>query len=126
MYINKDFFIGVNDCDLNLNITNKSILKYLEEIAGIHSNMAGYGVYDIPTTHKTWIALGWKVIEVEDGESVREISKAIASAKKNKFPTLIVVNTTIGKFSKYEGTNKIHSTLEIEDLENIFRIIREF
>ena len=30
MYINKDFFIGVNDCDLNLNITNKSILKYLE------------------------------------------------------------------------------------------------
>ena len=61
MYINKDFFIGVNDCDLNLNITNKSILKYLEEIAGIHSNMAGYGVYDIPTTHKTWIALGWKV-----------------------------------------------------------------
>ena len=61
MYINKDFFIGVNDCDLNLNITNKSILKYLEEIAGIHSNMAGYGVYDIPTTNKTWIALGWKV-----------------------------------------------------------------
>lgn len=61
MYINKDFFIGVNDCDLNLNITNKSILKYLEEVAGIHSNIAGYGVYDIPTTHKTWIALGWKV-----------------------------------------------------------------
>ena len=61
MYINKDFFIGVNDCDLNLDITNKSILKYLEEIAGIHSNMAGYGVYDIPKTHKTWIALGWKV-----------------------------------------------------------------
>lgn len=68
---------------------------------------------------KMFIALGWKVIEVEDGESVREISKAIASAKKNKFPTLIVVNTIIGKFSKYEGTNKIHSTLEVEDLEAI-------
>ena len=68
---------------------------------------------------KMYIALGWKVIEVEDGESVREISKAIASAKKNKFPTLIVVNTTIGKYSKYEGTNKIHSTLEVEDLEAI-------
>lgn len=61
MVVEKDFFIGVNDCDFDLFITNKSILKYLEEIAGIHSNMAGYGLYDIPKTHKTWIALGWKV-----------------------------------------------------------------
>lgn len=65
---------------------------------------------------KMFVSLGWKVIEVEDGENVREISKAIASAKKNKFPTLIVVNTTIGKYSKYEGTNKIHSTLDADDL----------
>lgn len=68
---------------------------------------------------KMFVSLGWKVIEVEDGESVREISKALASAKKNKYPTLIVVNNTIGKFSKYEGTNKIHSTLENDDLEAI-------
>lgn len=68
---------------------------------------------------KMYIALGWKVIEVEDGEDVREISKAITSAKKNKYPTLIVVNTTIGKYSKLEGKKEIHAKLDVDDLEQI-------
>ena len=29
--------------------------------------------------------------------------------------SLIVINTSIGKYSKYEGTNKIHGTLEQDD-----------
>ena len=64
-------------------------------------------------------AMDWNVIEVKNGESVKEINKAIEKAKKNKKPTLIGVNTIIGKYSKYEGTNKIHGNLEKEDLENI-------
>ena len=66
-----------------------------------------------------YVSLGWDVIKVKNGESVKEINKALTVAKKNNNPTLIVVNTTIGKYSKYEGTNKIHSTLEKTDLEAI-------
>lgn len=65
-------------------------------------------------------AMDWEVIEVKNGESIKEIDSAIEKAKKSKKPVLIGVNTTIGKYSKYEGTNKVHGgALEKEDLENI-------
>jgi len=65
-------------------------------------------------------AMGWEVIEVKNGESVKEINKAIKKAKKSKKPVLIGVNTVLGKYSKYEGTNKIHGgVLESDDLKNI-------
>ena len=59
--------------------------------------------------------LGWNVFYVKNGESVKEINKAINTAKKANGPSLIVVNTVIGKFSKYEGTSKIHGNLERDD-----------
>ena len=59
--------------------------------------------------------LGWEVLYVKNGESIKEINKAINVAKKVDAPCLIVVNTTIGKYSKYEGTNKIHGSLEQDD-----------
>lgn len=64
-------------------------------------------------------SMGWEVIYVKNGDSVGDISSAIDKAKKSKRPTLIEINTIIGKYSKYEGTNKIHSSLEKEDLDNI-------
>ncbi len=65
-------------------------------------------------------SMGWEVIYVKNGDSVADISSAIDKAKKSKCPVLIEINTTIGKYSKYEGTNKVHSgALEKEDLENI-------
>lgn len=64
-------------------------------------------------------SMGWEVIYVKNGDSVGDISTAIEKAKKSKRPTLIEINTVIGRYSKYEGTNKIHSTLEKEDLDNI-------
>lgn len=63
--------------------------------------------------------MGWNVYSVKNGENVKEINKAINIAKKAKGPSLIVVNTLIGKYSKYEGTNKIHATLENEDYKEI-------
>ena len=65
-------------------------------------------------------ALDWEVLEVKNGESVKEIDSAITKAKKSKKPVLIGINTVIGKYSKYEGTNKVHGgVLEKEDLESI-------
>lgn len=67
----------------------------------------------------TYTSLGWEVITVKNGESVKEINKAISYAKKTDAPCLIAVNTTIGKYSKYEKTHKIHGNLEAEDYQNI-------
>lgn len=65
-------------------------------------------------------SMGWNYIKVSDGEDYEAISKAISDAKKSDKPSLIEVKTTIGKFSKYEGTNKIHDgDLEEEDITNI-------
>ena len=66
-----------------------------------------------------FIGMNWEVITVKNGDSVGEISNAIDKAKKSKKPVLVKINTSIGKHSKYEGTNKIHGDLEEEDLENI-------
>lgn len=51
----------------------------------------------------------WNVIEVNDGNSVNKVSKAIAKAKTSAtYPTLIIMKTVIGFGSKNQGTNKVH------------------
>jgi len=66
-------------------------------------------------------ALGWNTIEVSKSESSSAINKAINKAKKSKHkPTIIKINTTIGKYSINENTNKVHgSPLAKEDITNI-------
>lgn len=66
-------------------------------------------------------AIGFNYIKVLDGEDYNAISKAIEDAKKSTDkPTIIEVKTTIGKYSAYEGTNKIHGAkLSEEDTTNI-------
>lgn len=65
-------------------------------------------------------SMGWNYLKVNDGEDYEAIDRAITEAKKKDLPTLIEVKTTIGKFSKYEGTNKIHGgDLENDDITSI-------
>ena len=66
-----------------------------------------------------YVALGWEVFSIKDGNKVSEIDKALDAANKSKKPALIVVNTVIGKYSEYENTHKIHSKLDEEDLGQI-------
>ncbi len=68
-----------------------------------------------------FISQGWNVITVEDGNSFELISKAIVEAKTcTDKPTIIEIKSTIGKYSKYEGTSKVHgSPLEKEDITAI-------
>lgn len=58
---------------------------------------------------KRYEAYGWHIQRVEDGNDVKEISKAIENAKNeiNK-PSIIEVKTIIGFGSKHEGTNSVH------------------
>lgn len=68
-----------------------------------------------------FLSLGFNVITVSDGENYEAISKAIEEAKASTDrPTLIEINTTIGKHSVLEGTNACHgSPLKKEDISAI-------
>ena len=66
-----------------------------------------------------YVALGWEVLSVKDGNKVSEIDKALDAANKSKKPVLIIVNTVLGKYSEYENTNKIHVKLDEVDLDQI-------
>ncbi len=68
-----------------------------------------------------FISQGWNVITVSDGEDIKAIAKAIEDAKaETEKPTLIEIKTTIGKYSKLEGTNKVHGgVLDKEDITKI-------
>ena len=68
---------------------------------------------------KMYAALDWEVLTVKDGNKISEIDKALDTANKSKKPVLIVVNTTLGKYSEYENTNKIHGKLDEDDLIQI-------
>lgn len=61
MIIKHDFKIGFKDVGKSNRLTNTAIIGMLENIAGIHSDMVGYGLNDIEKTELTWILLNWKI-----------------------------------------------------------------
>ena len=64
-----------------------------------------------------FVASEWNVLEVEDGNDLKAIDKAISEAKKSKDkPTMIMVHTVIGFGSAKQGTSKVHgSPLGVDD-----------
>lgn len=68
---------------------------------------------------KYFSSLNWNVITT-DGEDLNAIDSAITKAKESSQPTIIILNTTIGKYSKLEGTKEVHGApLTTEDITNI-------
>ena len=61
MFVEHEVFIGLRDVAVNNKVTNTALLSYLEDAGGVHSNLVGYGLRDIPQVKKTWILLGWKI-----------------------------------------------------------------
>lgn len=61
MIIENEYTVKLSEIGKDNKATNKAILSYLEDIGGIHSNKAGYGVYEISQTHLSWVLLEWKL-----------------------------------------------------------------
>lgn len=60
-------------------------------------------------TKQRFMAAGWNVIVVENGEGFKLIEKAIVKAKQSKTkPTIIICKTIIGYKSPLEGSPKCH------------------
>lgn len=75
MIYQEKFKIGLKDIGKENKIRNKTILEFLENIGGYHSDIAGYGVNEIEETKVTWILLDWqlKVIDRPSYGDVLEI-----------------------------------------------------
>jgi len=65
-------------------------------------------------------ALDFNVITVKNGSSVSDITSALKDARKSDMPSIIIVNTKIGKDALNEGTNEIHGKpLSNEEILNL-------
>lgn len=53
--------INFSDVGENNQMTNKGILRLMQEVAGIRSGMLGYGVNDVEKTGLAWLILYWKL-----------------------------------------------------------------
>ncbi|CDZ74520.1 Transketolase [Peptoniphilus sp. ING2-D1G] len=63
-------------------------------------------------------ALGWQIIEVEDGNDIESISAAIDEAKaETKKPSMLKINTQIGYGSPRAGSAKAHGEPLGEDMQ---------
>ena len=56
-----NYKIKYSDVDKNNKLTLNALVDTLQEAAIGHSEIAGYGVNDIPNTHLAWLLLNWKV-----------------------------------------------------------------
>ena len=96
---------------------NKLIILYDNNHVSLDSDTANTFTEDIEIRFE---ALDFNIINVKNGSDYNEVSKAIKQAKKSNRPSIIICNTTIGKDSLLEGTNKVHGkVLDKEDLSNI-------
>lgn len=59
MKVEHEFFIGFRDVSHLNELTNTSMLAYLENMGGIHSDLIGNGLNSNNTC--TWVLLAWKV-----------------------------------------------------------------
>ena len=85
---------------------NKLIVLYDSNKISIEGNTDIAFTEDVPARFK---AMGFKVLEVKDGNDISEIGKAIEEAKEDKeSPSFIKINTKIGFGSPKEGTADVH------------------
>lgn len=49
------------DIDEKNRLSPKGLIRIIGEVAGIHSEMVGYGLNHIAQTHLTWMVLNWKI-----------------------------------------------------------------
>ena len=85
---------------------NKLIVLYDSNKISIEGNTDIAFTEDVSARFK---AMGFKVLEVKDGNDISEIGKAIEEAKANKeSPSFIKINTKIGFGSPKEGSADVH------------------
>lgn len=55
------FNFSIRDINKNVELKNKSILGFFEDIGGYQSDILGYGLKSIEETRLSWVLLHWKI-----------------------------------------------------------------
>ena len=88
------------------NKLNKLILIYDDNGVTLDGDLSLSSNDDVK---KRFLAANWNVIEINNGEDLNAIEKALKAAKRSTDkPTLIWMKTIIGYGSIKQGTNKVH------------------
>ena len=53
--------VDFSDVGENNRLSNKGILRIMQEVAGLNSDAKGYGLNDTPKTGLAWLILNWKL-----------------------------------------------------------------
>lgn len=61
MFVEHEFYVGLRDINKKKELSNTSLLSYLENVACIHSEITGYGVTNMEKVNRSWILLSWKI-----------------------------------------------------------------
>lgn len=61
MFVEHEFYVGLRDINNLKELSNTSLLSYLEDVACMHSEIAGFGVSNMDIIKRTWILLSWKI-----------------------------------------------------------------
>lgn len=95
---------------------NKLIILYDSNNITLDGKLEDTSTEDVITRFK---AIGFNIMVV-DGDSVKEIDKAIKLCKQSEMPSIIICKTIIGKYSVNEGKNIVHGKpLEKDDISKI-------
>ena len=78
---------ALKDIGKDNKIKNRAILEILENVASYHSDLVGYGAYDIGKTKLSWVLLDWK-LEVSNRPKYGQTLKVDTWAK-NKSEEII-------------------------------------
>lgn len=85
--IENKYKVSVSNVGASNMITNKGILSLLEDLGCIHSDIAGYGLNDIPVTHLSWVLLNWKVQVLKRAKYGSDVTVRTWAKCSNKFYT---------------------------------------
>ncbi len=85
MIFENSYKVQIKDTGIGSRARNKAILGYMEDVASLHSDKVGYGLYDIPKTKLTWLLLDWKLQVIERPKYPEEINVKTWSRYIEKF-----------------------------------------
>lgn len=127
IYTNK-YKIRIEDIGADNEASNKALLAIMEDVAGLHSALAGYGVFDIQTKKRVWMLLDWQIKVLKRPQYNDEIEAETWSRKferlcayrdfyiKDKDGNIIVKGTSRWLLIDTDRRRPVRLTNEIADL----------
>ena len=128
MIYSSNYKIGLDDIGVNNEISNKAILRIMEDVSGFHSASIGYGLFEIETKKRAWMILDWKMKVIKRPKYMDDIKAETWSRKverlyayrdfqlKDKDGNIIAIATSRWIFVDTDRRRPVRLTSDISDL----------